>query len=158
MGRITSNDILDGVFREINKDSIDTNELMIKGTINEVNKLIGISSKESTIDIHPELSDEDKENYKAVKIPHKYKYIIDRIYFEYTRSVENLSFMLGKNLNNLEFLESSVYVRLEKEVEEAMINFKVISEQIMRQLNIKTRFNDCRLILNETESDYILYC
>lgn len=158
MGRITSNDILDGVFSEIYKDSINTNDLMINNTVNEANKLIGINSKESVIDIHPELSDEDKENYKAVNIPHKYKYIIDRIYFEYTRSVENLSFMLDKNINNTEFLTSSVYVRLEKEVEEAMINFKVISEQIMTQLNIKTKFYNCHLVLNETQSDYILYC
>lgn len=158
MGRIASNDILDGVFSEIYKDSINTNDLMLNNTVNEANKLLGINSKESVIDIHPELHDEDKDRYKAVNIPHKYKYIIDRIYFEYTRSVENLSFMLDKNLNNTEFLTSSVYVRLEKEVEEAMINFKIISEQIMKQLNITTKFYNCHLVLNETQSDYILYC
>jgi hypothetical protein len=52
---------------------------------------------------------------KEVIVPEQYRYVIERTYFERTRTVSNLKFMLNKHLydeNPTEFINSDLFERL----------------------------------------------
>ena len=88
---------------------------------------------------------------QRVDIPHEYKYVIDRIYFEVNRAEENLAFMLDKNLYNPEFLDSGLYKRLLDRCIDTRCNFATVQMAICKMINVPY---DCELQLNDTQSNY----
>ena len=78
---------------------------------------------------------------KTLVIPDMYKYIIDRIIYEMNMATKNLAFMLDKNLDNPEFLDSDLYKRLEDDVIDSYINGWVILNTIFNELGIYIEAN-----------------
>lgn len=78
---------------------------------------------------------------KTLVIPDMYKYIIDRIIYEMNMTTKNLAFMLDKNLDNPEFLDSDLYKRLEDDVIDSYINRWVILNTIFNELGIHIEAN-----------------
>lgn len=72
----------------------------------------------------------------TVEIPVKYKFVIDRLLYEINIRSKNLAFMLHKNLDNPEFLETELYARLENELIDVLLNRWVMLDSIFNNLNI----------------------
>ena len=72
----------------------------------------------------------------TVEIPVKYKFVIDRLLYEINIRSKNLAFMLHKNLDNPEFLDTELYARLENELIDVLLNRWVMIDSIFNNLNI----------------------
>lgn len=72
----------------------------------------------------------------TVEIPIKYKFVIDRLIYEINIRSKNLAFMLHKNLDNPEFLDTELYARLENELIDVLLNRWVMLDSIFNNLNI----------------------
>lgn len=72
----------------------------------------------------------------TVEIPVKYKFVIDRLLYEINIRSKNLAFMLHKNLDNPEFLDTELYARLENELIDVLLNRWVMLDSIFNNLNI----------------------
>ena len=66
----------------------------------------------------------------TVEIPVKYKFVIDRLLYEINIRSKNLAFMLHKNLDNPEFLDTELYARLENELIDVLLNRWVMLDSI----------------------------
>lgn len=73
---------------------------------------------------------------KTLVIPDTYKYVVDRVIYEMNMRTKNLAFMLDKNLDNPEFLNSDLYKRLEDDIIDAYINRWVILNSIYSTLGV----------------------
>lgn len=73
---------------------------------------------------------------KTLVIPDTYKYVVDRVIYEMNIRTKNLAFMLDKNLDNPEFLNSDLYKRLEDDLIDAYINRWVILNSIYDMLGV----------------------
>lgn len=73
---------------------------------------------------------------KTAEIPIEYKYVIDRAYFEINRKTKTLAFMLDKNLDNPEFLNSDLCKKLENDIVDAFINKWIIFTSILNTINV----------------------
>lgn len=65
---------------------------------------------------------------KKENIPSKYKYTLDRVFYEYKMTTSNLAFMIDKHLNddNTDFLNSDIIKRLTNDCINAKLNMWVI--------------------------------
>lgn len=72
----------------------------------------------------------------TVEIPVKYKFVIDRLLYEINIRSKNLAFMIHKNLDNPEFLDTELYARLENELIDVLLNRWVMLDSIFNNLNI----------------------
>lgn len=73
---------------------------------------------------------------KTTEIPSNYKYMIDRALYDINMRAKNLAFMLDKNLDNPEFLNSDLYKRLEDDLVDMYINRWVTITSIFTTLGI----------------------
>lgn len=73
---------------------------------------------------------------KTTEIPSNYKYMIDRALYDINMRAKNLAFMLDKNLDNPEFLNSALYKRLEDDLVDMYINRWVTITSIFTTLGI----------------------
>lgn len=73
---------------------------------------------------------------KTTEIPRNYKYMIDRALYDINMRVKNLAFMLDKNLDNPEFLDSELYKRLEDDIIDMYINRWITITSIFNTLGI----------------------
>lgn len=73
---------------------------------------------------------------KTLVIPDAYKYVVDRAIYEMNMRTKNLAFMLDKNLDNPEFLNSDLYKRLEDDAIDSYINRWVILNTILNTLGV----------------------
>ena len=71
---------------------------------------------------------------KTVEIPIKYKYVIDRIIFEMNIQAKNLAFMLHRNLDNPDFLNSELHERLDFELVDTYLNRWVVLGAIFNEV------------------------
>lgn len=88
---------------------------------------------------------------KTVTIPKTYKSMIDRTMFELKMTTKNLAFMLDKNLNNPEFLDSNLYKRLEDDVINSYISRWVIISTVYNSLGISI---EARLSMDYITGEY----
>ena len=73
---------------------------------------------------------------KTTEIPSNYKYMIDRALYDINMRAKNLAFMLDKNLDNPEFLNSDLYKRLEDDLVDMYINRWVTITSMFTTLGI----------------------
>lgn len=71
---------------------------------------------------------------KTVEVPVNYKYVIDRVIFEMNIQAKNLAFMLHRNLDNPDFLNSELYERLDFELVDTFLNRWVVLEAIFNEV------------------------
>lgn len=70
-------------------------------------------------------------------IPSKFRYVLDRVYFEYKTAIDNLAFMLDKNSDNPEFLNSETYKRLQEDCIACKIQAMEVIQTITDMMGLK---------------------
>ena len=69
-----------------------------------------------------------------IDVPEAYRYMVDRVAFEYERSVSNLSFLLENNLHNPEIIDSELFTKLERRAQEKSLQKGIyLSRQFLKQ-------------------------
>lgn len=64
---------------------------------------------------------EETKTTQTIEIPEGFKYVLDRGEFEYRRAISNAAFMLDKNLDNIDYLETDLHKRLQNRAEETFL-------------------------------------
>lgn len=71
---------------------------------------------------------------KTVVVSRKYKYVLDRVFYEVNMNTRNLAFMLNKNLNNPDFLKSDLYSRMTEDTIDAFLNKWVVLDVVYKTM------------------------
>ena len=74
---------------------------------------------------------------RKIMIPSKFRYVLDRVFFEYKTAIDNLAFMLDKNSDNPEFLNSETYKRLQEECIACKIQAMEVIQSITDMMGLK---------------------
>lgn len=78
---------------------------------------------------------------KTLVVPDTYKYVIDRVIYEINIRAKNLAFMLDKNLDNPDFLNTDLCRRLEDELVDAYLNRWIVLSSICDTLEADENAN-----------------
>lgn len=95
----------------------------------------------------------DNNTIKFVEVPNQFRFIIERALYELNIRTSNLAFMLDKNLDNPQFLESDLCKELEERVVDANINLWSVISGVRYSLNLPEQYT---LHRKETNNGYYL--
>ena len=73
---------------------------------------------------------------KVINFSEDVKYIVDKFEFESSGLIKNIAFMLDRNLDNVDFLESEILKRLESQHIEALSNTWLITIGLLDRYNL----------------------